>query len=829
MVSFRYLDERHISGEIDLMKWNPKMDLIVLSLISGDIILHRLVSWQKVWHLPKHKLKTINNSDNDQNCGSNSNKCKVRDIDWRPDGRILAIAYDYDIDSCDPNDGKSCIVLHDVETSHMIHKFVIDGKVSSICWEEKKLIDLKSDKTKKDNDSQQEFHLDTNCTAISPFIGLLPKAKGVSKSYVRASNRKLIDESINDLMKVENQKTLNVLAIGTKNGFIELYAFGVYKIAKLVVGNDISISYLSLSSDLGMINVLVENRVKDSLIEYSMINYSLDVLKQRSHEILMISQIYAQSISLLIYLNETMREILEAWEDVMVEIDSKLSNYGSHYKSQSKENSDFKETKIPLMADEFLELLVFGNASDSLEKFLSDLTDKGLKKLGHSIELAYSNIQKLVVKNVQRVSQHLFCHFNSLKGMALWEEKFGDVGLDIMSVNRTLKSIGSFLLKSTELQQVIDNSMRNVKAFIRWLYTAMVRLFNSDTTTQSDLTKVSQQDIQFVTEFIKENFEFETLANTSRPSSSNFTLERVGQYLKDKSLNSINSSINDMSINPWIQYLNERPHLTITDDNTLFLYRQNPETSFVTEHKMMDSSVREAFTGPFNVITDSIGKNGLRRNISNIITLPNDESIKLNHISNMSLGYYYIAFLRQTKPAQQLFIIRYSIENQYSVEIVSATFMCQIMSSNCQLLVVDYQFYTEDIISLLLMEPESSQSYLLQLPLNLLNINFKPIPIETTFGEELQPIIIDLSNASPDSGLIYRSLDNMKSCLLAVSGSRKVACVSFSSKRRVRLFEMDVSEDEEEEHESDRMTELNTSTEQDRTLMDSSFNDISIL
>jgi hypothetical protein len=40
---------------------------------------------------------------------------------------------------------------------------------------------------------------------------------------------------------------------------------------------------------------------------------------------------------------------------------------------------------------------------------------------------------------------------------------------------------------------------------------------------------------------------------------------------------------------------------------------------------------------------------------------------------------------------------------------------------------------------------------------------------------------------------------------------------------------MDVSEDEEEEHESDRMTELNTSTEQDRTLMDSSFNDISIL
>jgi len=84
-----------------------------------------------------------------------------------------------------------------------------------------------------------------------------------------------------------------VLEIGTKNGFIELYAFGVYKIEKLIVGNHISISYLALSSDLGTINVFVENCVKDSMTKYSVINYSLDVLKQRSHQILMISQIYA--------------------------------------------------------------------------------------------------------------------------------------------------------------------------------------------------------------------------------------------------------------------------------------------------------------------------------------------------------------------------------------------------------------------------------------------------------------------------------------------------------------------------------------------------------
>ena len=818
MVYFRCLDEisGHISGEIHLMKWNPKMDLIVLALKSGDIIVHRLVSWQKVWHLPKPKLKTTNSDKTDD-------KCFVKDIDWRPDGKILAVAYDSDIDSTDAEDGNSCLVLHDVETSKMIHKLTINGKINCIDWQQKKDLDSNVSDSFETNSCQKYFNFLENCSAISPFIDLLPKANSVSKSFERIGNRKINDENINDMMKVENQKTLNVLAVGTQNGFIELFAFGVYRIAKLIIGTNVSIKYCCLSSDLGIISASVEKTDPISLYSnYSMVCYNLNVLKERSHQILMISQIYAQSISLLSYLTETMREIHESWEDVMVEIDSKLSNYVSLHRSHSKSNCDVKDTKIPLMADEFLELLVFGNASDSLEKFLNDLTEKGLKKLGHSIESAYSNIQKLVVKNVERVLQHIYCHFNTLKGMALWEEKFGSVGLDVMSVNATLKSIGSFLLKSTELQQVIDNSMRNVKAFIRWLYTAMLRLQNNEPSSQSELTKVSQQDIQFVTEFIKENFEFETSANTSRPTSSNFTLERVGQYLKEKDLTSINSSINDMSINPWMQYLKDRPNLTLTDDKTLFLYEHKPEKSFVGQHKMLDHSIREAFTGPFNVMTQSLERTGLRSNLNDLISIPSDESLKMDDISNLSLGYFYVSLINQTKPTNHLFIIRYSIENESSVDMASVVFLL----NKTQLLVIDYQFYNEEVVSLLLGERESSQSFLVQMPLNLLSASFKPISKHIDLMSQPKATPLELSNASNETGLIYRSLDNM--VLLSVSGSRKVACVSFASKRRVRLFEMDVSEDDDEERESDRTTEFNASTDQERSGLESnSFNEFS--
>ena len=55
---------------------------------------------------------------------------------------------------------------------------------------------------------------------------------------------------------------------------------------------------------------------------------------------------------------------------------------------------------------DFLELLLFGIASDELNSFLlHNLTAKGLKKLAHSIESSYTNIQKLVLKNLQTVCQ----------------------------------------------------------------------------------------------------------------------------------------------------------------------------------------------------------------------------------------------------------------------------------------------------------------------------------------------------------------------------------------------------------------------------------------
>lgn len=84
------------------------------------------------------------------------------------------------------------------------------------------------------------------------------------------------------------------------------------------------------------------------------------------------------------YLDRTLMAISEAWETILLEMDEKLSRYA--------------EANPPgAVAADFLELLMIGIPSVNLENFLlRDLTEKGLKKLGHSIEMCYSNIQVLI-------------------------------------------------------------------------------------------------------------------------------------------------------------------------------------------------------------------------------------------------------------------------------------------------------------------------------------------------------------------------------------------------------------------------------------------------
>ena len=69
--------------------------------------------------------------------------------------------------------------------------------------------------------------------------------------------------------------------------------------------------------------------------------------------------------------------------------------------------------------------------------------------------------------------------------------------------------------------------MKCFKAFFRWLYVEILRL--SDETVSEELSKASQQDVEFISEFLNS---FSRAAD----NDSYTYLERVGQYLKNENL-----------------------------------------------------------------------------------------------------------------------------------------------------------------------------------------------------------------------------------------------------------------------------------------------------
>ena len=494
MSAFRLHEERP-TAPIHLMKWNPRIDLNAVALCNNEVWLHRLVEWQKVWSL----ALVVRSSTTPRPKSRRRQDSLIADIEWRPDGKVLAVAYTTDILNAIEH---SCSVVHssvaliEIESSEVIHVIELpDQHVTSLSW---------CSRSREDGGVPEEY----SNTMLRD--GLIHPLKGLTRINARQSTpcvsmRKLTDDNLADLMKVRSTPALSLLAVGTRAGDVLLYALGLLEIRRISVVDPLvtigsrnhSVCSIGLSDTLGGVTV-----VHESEPGIQVTTFPLTDVERNCKKLLAIALIYAEVLSFVRYIQDAVSLMLEIWEDINLEIETKLSMYFK--------KSDAWEARTP-SADEFMELLVFGNPSDSLDRFLRDLGEKGLKKLGHSIEATYTSVQKIMVMNLQRVSYHLLFHLNHLKGLSLWREEFYETGIDWQPIQKAIEASGSFLLKVIEFQQVIDLSIRSVKAFFRWLFTVIFRLYGDSASavpsSTSEIIKISQQDLQLVAEFIEENFE----------------------------------------------------------------------------------------------------------------------------------------------------------------------------------------------------------------------------------------------------------------------------------------------------------------------------------
>nr|XP_022341002.1 anaphase-promoting complex subunit 4-like [Crassostrea virginica]XP_022341003.1 anaphase-promoting complex subunit 4-like [Crassostrea virginica] len=779
--TFRLMDEKHVSVEVEFMLWSSKFDLIALANVQGEVVLHRL-SWQKVWSVPPP-----------------AEDVKVKSLAWRPDGKVVAAGY---------SNGK--INLYHIENADILHSISLEGEITCMEW----VCQYCPEETEWKPDPYTEDN----------FKNYLPKLQPLNKSYGTLSKVSPVEESVEDSKQLCEQKELNLLIIGCGSNTLHLYAYGVFPVSILTVpavsnGHQITrIVSGTESQDLQSLSLVIETESSDQLKYFYLMSFDTKLMASRHKELRLMALKFGQVLTLTEYLQTTVQQMSEAWEDILMEMDSKLLKFAE----------DKRAAGTGTVSNDFLELLLFGTPSPELQTFLlNDLTGKGLQKLGHSIETSYSNIQKLVVKHLQVVSQAILYHLAELKGMSLWYEKFGVLGLTTQTLHAAIMSVGSFVLKSSELQQVIDDSIKNFKAFFRWLYVVIQRMSNEK--PPADLIKMTQHDINFVAEFLRDNFNHFTLDDedsiselmVDKDKKSRFKLEKVGQYLKKEDLH----YPANVSGNPWVQFQRGCFLLKAHD----VLYPTQNTKSLVQLQEELDNAISASLYQPSSVIGQSMRCQSCVKLYDFDSTSTTDFQPKVFQFTNNEKKMVYSVYTQDVLPCEKCVLIRRpsSPSNGDYLEAVSLRVgslsrrevgNSPASSDRCtRHKILDMAFYDEKTISMLIIEDHKDElPVLVQVPLDTIADDMYTVCNPEMGVEQTNLRLVDVGESlEPVS---FRRLENMRAHSFAVSGTRKTATVLFSSRRRVRIFLMDAEEEdedaegcEEEEDAGDQSGELNSS------------------
>lgn len=284
-----------------------------------------------------------------------------------------------------------------------------------------------------------------------------------------------------------------------------------------------------------------------------------------------------------------------------------------------------------------------------------------------------------------------------------------------------------------------------------------------------------------------------------------FNLERVGQYLKNENLPK--QTLHDTT-SEWSRLLEENECLKASD----IIYPHHKELSLVQEHNLLKKSITELFSRPEKYIGDQF----TFRMCTNIVNIGDDDSccIQVGHINVNSKKCSLFTVNAWNKA---VYFIEYTTKSDFiklvKLEFSQMPFLNVKLQNYTSMRFCDLQFYNESTISMLIAgrsrDTENEVKLFVQFPIP--KIQSRLLGLKMAEHIDVTQLVSALNMYELLDTNLLRTLEVHDGHIISVSGSRKIASVLSESRKRLRHYDMEVEDDDDENDMSQNNENLDVS------------------
>ncbi|GAB5360430.1 hypothetical protein AAMO2058_000627300 [Amorphochlora amoebiformis] len=471
--------------------WCPTMDLLLLLAKTGDVLVYRISSTQRIAVI---KAKAFAPTESKSKRESESKKKETKKkknnnaangeaitcMTWKHDGTQIALAH-----------ASGHVTLHDIVASDISEPSLARaGEALTLAQPHMAsltCLQWVSAQSRPPERGGKGFEFRIEDRSIAHFEPLPSTVEGTSFSAFGAREG---GEERGKVEKRPYRDKVDYLVSGDEEGHIQIRAFGkltilqldVKKAAKLKSKIRIFSAGLSLDSQTLSVLALVEKPAKKGGGEKGgghsslpqLLTFDTSIFGTRREEFRALSVHMCEINYLISYAHTCLTSMRSRWTSAYQAVNRRLKLVTQAIEDHGGEPNARVEVEL-------LHLLVTGMPSKGLEVFLIEyLSLNRLLDLRRGIERAGAAVLQMAQANLHPALEQIIFRLGELTGLARWLSSYGDMEMKSVTLAKASRAAEMAMTTLEGFRRAVMNSQKGFSLFFTWLTDARGRVTGNE-------------------------------------------------------------------------------------------------------------------------------------------------------------------------------------------------------------------------------------------------------------------------------------------------------------------------------------------------------------